>query len=146
ANTNAGGSTPDLSGSSHDLVRNNPTSGGLPAAAVVSTADPLLAPLGNYGGPTQNMALRPGSPAIDPGTSTGAPAQDQRGVSRPQGAAVDIGAFESRGFTLSITGGNSQQAIVNTAFAAPLSVHVTSAFGEPVQGGMVTFTAPSGGA
>src|SRR5262249_23994995 len=35
--------------------------------------DPLLAPLGNYGGPTQTMALLPGSPAIDAGTGTGAP-------------------------------------------------------------------------
>ena len=29
--------------------------------------NPLLAPLGNYGGPTQTMALLPGSPAIDAG-------------------------------------------------------------------------------
>src|SRR5262249_27854139 len=36
--------------------------------------DPLLAPLGDYGGPTQTMPLLPGSPAIDAGTSTGAPA------------------------------------------------------------------------
>ena len=33
----------------------------------------LLAPLGNYGGPTQTMALLPGSPAINAGTSTGSP-------------------------------------------------------------------------
>ena len=30
--------------------------------------DPLLAPLGDYGGPTQTMALLPGSPAIGAGT------------------------------------------------------------------------------
>ena len=40
------------------------------------------------------MALLPGSPAIDAGTATGAPATDQRGVARPQGPGVDIGAFE----------------------------------------------------
>jgi autotransporter-associated beta strand protein len=62
--------------------------------------DPLLAPLGNYGGPTQTDALLPGSPALDRGTSAGAPAIDQRGISRPQGGFFDIGAFESRGFAL----------------------------------------------
>ena len=29
--------------------------------------DPLLAPLGDYGGPTQTLALLPGSPAINAG-------------------------------------------------------------------------------
>ena len=33
-----------------------------------SPLDPLLAPLGNYGGPTETMALLPGSPAIGAGT------------------------------------------------------------------------------
>jgi hypothetical protein len=40
------------------------------------------------------MALLPGSPAIDAGSAVGAPATDQRGVARPQGPGVDIGAFE----------------------------------------------------
>jgi hypothetical protein len=40
------------------------------------------------------MALLPGSPAIDAGSAGGAPATDQRGVTRPQGPGVDIGAFE----------------------------------------------------
>jgi hypothetical protein len=57
-------------------------------------ADPELGPLTNNGGPTMTMALLPGSPAIDAGTSAGAPATDQRGVPRPQGRGVDIGAFE----------------------------------------------------
>jgi hypothetical protein len=118
--------------------------GNLTAAGDQPNTKPLLAPLGNYGGPEPTMALLPGSPAIDAGTSSGAPAQDQRGVNRV--GAVDIGAFESRGFTMTIAGGNSQRAFVNTAFAAPLSVQVTSAFGEPVQGGVVTFSAPGSGA
>jgi hypothetical protein len=40
------------------------------------------------------MALLPGSPAIDAGSASGAPATDQRGVIRPQGCGVDIGAYE----------------------------------------------------
>ena len=56
--------------------------------------NPLLAPLGNYGGPTPTMALLAGSPAIDTADSAAFPATDQRGYPRPYGPAPDIGAFE----------------------------------------------------
>ena len=56
--------------------------------------DPKLGPLADNGGPTLTMALLPGSPAIDDGTALGAATTDQRGVSRPQGPGVDMGAFE----------------------------------------------------
>jgi hypothetical protein len=111
--------------------------------------NPLLAPLGNYGGATQTMALLPGSPAIDTGSNALVPAgltTDQRGLPRIVNNTVDIGAFESRGFTLAVAGGNNQQALVNTPFPAPLSVTVSSPFGEPIQGGVVTFAVPPGGA
>ena len=57
-------------------------------------------------------------------------ATDQRGISIPQpsGGQMDIGAFESRGFTLALFSGDNQQRIVNTPFANPLVVSVTSAF------------------
>jgi CSLREA domain-containing protein len=70
---------------------------------------PRLAPLANYGGPMETMALctaawvpagcRAASPAIDAGNDavTGPPASlstDQRGRSRRSGAHVDIGAYE----------------------------------------------------
>jgi hypothetical protein len=38
--------------------------------------------------------LKSGSPAIDRGSSAGAPADDLDGTARPQGAAVDLGAYE----------------------------------------------------
>jgi parallel beta-helix repeat protein len=38
--------------------------------------------------------LRDGSPAINAGTATGAPAIDLDGVTRPQGAGYDMGAYE----------------------------------------------------
>jgi hypothetical protein len=56
--------------------------------------DPELGLLANNGGPTPTHALSPTSPAIDKDNSSGGPATDQRGVSRPQGAASDIGSFE----------------------------------------------------
>jgi CSLREA domain-containing protein len=109
-----------------------------------SPINALLAALGNYGGPTQTQALLPGSPAINAGTNTGTPATDQRGSARL--GVTDIGAFESQGFTLAVTSGNNQSAVVNTAFALPLKVTVTASGSEPVDGGKVTFTPPGSGA
>ena len=116
----SGGTMPVMSGS-HDLISNNmPVDGTVsPAptgsrAPVLISGNPLLSALGSYGGDTQTMALLPGSPAIDagiaaddPGTMT-AITTDQRGIARPQGTAYDIGSFESRGFTITVTAGNNQ--------------------------------------
>jgi hypothetical protein len=60
----------------------------------MNNTDPKLGPLTDNGGPTLTMALLLGSPAINAGASAGAPSTDQRGVTRPQGPGVDIGAFE----------------------------------------------------
>jgi len=56
---------------------------------------PALAPLGNYGGPTQTHALLPESPALNNGDTAHAPATDQRGLARTNGGVADIGAFEN---------------------------------------------------
>jgi PKD repeat protein len=58
-------------------------------------ADPELATLGNYGGPTQTMPPLPGSPAIGAGSLAGNTfATDQRGYPRTQNGLIDIGAVE----------------------------------------------------
>jgi uncharacterized delta-60 repeat protein len=69
-------------------------SAGFTSPSSRSSTDPLLAPLGDNGGPTPTLALLPGSPAIDAGDDSACPPTDQRGVSRPQGLSCDIGAFE----------------------------------------------------
>jgi hypothetical protein len=56
--------------------------------------DPLLQSLADNGGPTLTMALSPDSPAVDFGTSAGAPLMDQRGFTRPTGLGFDMGAYE----------------------------------------------------
>jgi len=68
----------------------------------VTAAELNLGPLQDNGGPTETHALLPGSVAIDripPAMCVDADGQplteDQRGVARPQGAACDVGAFES---------------------------------------------------
>jgi Zn-dependent metalloprotease len=58
---------------------------------------PINAKIGNLldnGGATFTHALLTGSPAIDAGDPTSCASTDQRGVSRPQGVACDIGAYE----------------------------------------------------
>lgn len=62
-----------------------------------NTIATILSPLADNGGPTLTHALVPGSPAIDASPHDGdCPAEDQRGVARPQGALCDIGAFEKQ--------------------------------------------------
>ena len=75
-----------------NLIRDLSTSS-LAASASVLVGAPLLANLGNYGGPTPTMPPLLGSPAIDAAT-TSSSATDQRGVPRPIAAASDIGAVE----------------------------------------------------
>ena len=65
------------------------------APGSLNNTDPLLWPLGAYGGPTLTLALRPGSPAIDAANPAFCLPTDQRGVPRPQGAGCDIGAVEA---------------------------------------------------
>jgi hypothetical protein len=54
----------------------------------------MLAPLANYGGLTQTMALLPSSPCIDAGSPIAGINTDQRGYLRTYGSAPDIGAYE----------------------------------------------------
>ena len=66
---------------------------GLTGPGDLASVNPLLDPtLRNNGGLTPTHALLAGSPAINAGTATGAPATDQRNIARL--GATDIGAFE----------------------------------------------------
>ena len=113
----------------------------------IGVSNPLVGPLGHYGGATRTLPLLPGSPALNAGTSTGGdiPSVDQRGINRV--GTPDIGAFESRGFTLAQISGTLQSADVGASFADPLVTEVTAnQADEPVAGGQVRFAAPSTGA
>lgn len=70
------------------------------SCSALLSGDPNLGALADNGGSTQTMALLAGSPAIDAGDATtcaNAPVNnlDQRGITRLQGVACDIGAYES---------------------------------------------------
>ncbi|MFM7582911.1 MAG: choice-of-anchor Q domain-containing protein, partial [Caldilinea sp.] len=93
-----------------------------------------------------DLRLLAGSPAIDVGSNSGAPADDLRGLPRPVQAQVDIGAYETQGFTLTVSGGSGQSARIGQLFAEPLTVTLTSPT-EPVgPGAVLTVTAPASGA
>lgn len=62
-----------------------------------ATANGVVGPLADNGGPTLTVALPDGSPAIDAADNLAAPPTDQRGIPRFYGAACDAGAFESQG-------------------------------------------------
>jgi hypothetical protein len=68
---------------------------GLAATGDITGTDPLLGPLQDNGGYAETQALLEDSPAIDaiPLAHCAVDA-DQRGVSRPQGPACDMGAYE----------------------------------------------------
>jgi predicted outer membrane repeat protein len=120
--------------------------GGYAGGSNIITEAPRLGALGDYSGLTQTVPLLPGSSAIDAGDNATCTTSDQRGVSRPQGSTCDIGAFEAHVFSLTITGGNNQTTPINTAFAQPLALSVGGTNGDPVDGGVITFSVPASGA
>ena len=77
----------------HNLIGDTADTSGFVATDLLNV-DPRIASLADNGGPTWTHALMTSSPAIDAANTATAPPADQRGVTRPQGMAADIGAFE----------------------------------------------------
>ena len=100
-NTNSGTAPVDVS--QFDLVTSMIAEFATAITGTPLSADPLLGPLQDNGGPTQTMAPAATGPAIDAGVASGA-ATDQRGQARTQdfaglpnpsgGDGTDIGAVE----------------------------------------------------
>jgi hypothetical protein len=115
---------------------NSPIAATTLSGTAATPLNPLLTALGDFGGSTQTHALLLGSPAIGGSTNINF---DQRGIDRD--SAPDIGAVESRGFTIAITGNPTQTTTVAAAFANPLAVMVIANDpGVPVAGAIVTYT------
>lgn len=84
--------------SGNPVIERSIIQSGCPSGAVcteVITSDPMLGTLGDHGGVTPTIPTLPGSSAIDTGNDIACPSTDQRGITRPQGARCDIGAFET---------------------------------------------------
>ena len=80
----------------NSIVAQNSTvniGGGFTGHSNLTAGDPVLLPLGHYGGFTQTRPPAFGSPAIDAGGVVSSPL-DQRGFPRVNGVGSDIGAVE----------------------------------------------------
>ena len=120
-----------------------------PFANPFATVHPTLlrfGAFGNYGGATPTLPPLPGNVAIDTGDDTACPADDQRGIARPQGPACDIGAFESHGFSLTLEAGDEQSTLWGMDFDDPFDISVSATGDEPVDGGLLYFGRPASGA
>ena len=147
---NIANTDPDCSGtidtSDHNIISN--TSGCTVTAGTGDqfNVDPQLStylPAQGY------YPLLPGSPAIDAGDNAICLNVDQRSVTRPQGAACDIGAYEhtapGAAVSLSVVSGSNQLAGISSAFSNPLQAAALDSQGSPVSGVTVDFTAPGSG-
>lgn len=149
----------------NSIVDGGTSGGGLTLSGVnLINGTSLLAPLGNYGGPTPTMPPLPGSPAIDACTNGTAFATDQRGFPRIVGLFPDIGAVEGvfnpagPGTLTGLTRlGNGQfrfgftnytdtsyTVLASTNLAAPLNnwFNLGPAVESPVGSGQFSFTDP----
>jgi len=155
-NTGSGSSASDIKGSvagssSYNLIGTGGpgglTNGTENNIVLTSLAGLGLAPLGAYGGPTETMALLPGSAAIGAGAAVSGLTTDQRGAPRPTSGAVDIGAFQDQGYTVAVASGSPQSTLVSQAFSSPLAALLTENFtSAPLPGVTIGFSAPSSGA
>jgi hypothetical protein len=109
-------------------------------APSLSGVAPMLGVLADNGGPTQTLMPEVGSPAIDAGGMCSA-TTDQRGISRPQGPACDVGAVEVEvAPALTLTGFSAPVEdppgvnLVKAGQAIPLKFRVTDVSGAGVSG------------
>lgn len=133
------------SGGRNFIGNNSTTTAVFPAGApngngdIVGTdaapLDPLLAPLGSYGGPTQTMPPLAGSPAVNAAVGSTI-TSDQRGF--PISGVPDIGAAEQR-LAVVTSNGNSGPGTLRQAIAdAATSQNNSITFAPGLSGGTIT--------
>lgn len=104
-----------------------------PCPGVTTISDPQLQPLQlNSPGLTPTMAILAGSPAQDTADSATSLSTDQRGVTRPQGAGFDIGAYEARPPDFSFSAIPTISAEVGGSGSAKLTVNSVDYFNSAV--------------
>lgn len=101
----------------------------------VAVSDLNLQPLANNGGPTQTIALGPGSVAIDliplngQGQCVAGTRIDQRGINRPLGPGCDVGAYETANLVSSLPGSTTS---VRQGFFALIRIEALSPDGQNI--------------
>jgi hypothetical protein len=129
-NTDTGADNPQI----YDSI----VQGGCPAGGVctnVLSADPVLGSLANNGGFTQTMGLNVSSPAVDAGNVGTCATTDQRGITRPQNGACDMGAYEYDGAPLVTATPTKTATATNTPVATAVRIEA---------GGTANFTDSNG--
>jgi len=107
----------------------------------VTAAQVDLAPLGDYGGPTQTFALLPGSLALGAGpTETGA--FDQRGFARPAGAPADAGAFQTTPLVVNTAADADAPGLLTLRDAVNIASVNTTTTAEPITFDPTVFATP----
>ncbi len=115
----------DIRGSGN-VVENNLSggTGNVTRSGVTSGVNPLFVSYALDG--SGDFRLQSGSPAVGAGTASGAPTKDIAGVTRPQGPAIDCGAYEQ----LAATGGGT-----DPGSGSPVPGTATSIFASDFAGG-----------
>ena len=132
-NTGPSSAASDIAGTvtgSHNLIGTGGSGGlinGQNGNIVLTSLSGLgLAPLAFYGGPTQTMALLPGSPALGAGIAVTGVTTDQHGV--PRGNVLDIGAYQATATQLDVSGFPSSTA---PGVSHSFTVNAVNPFGQP---------------
>jgi hypothetical protein len=113
----------DLGSLGHNLIGNTSGGGGFDPTDLLNV-DPRLGPLQDNGGPTQTMALLPGSPALNAGDPSQLGTADQRGVVRSGG--VNIGAYQASASAFVLTA----PATITTGAPFDVTVQAVDVFGQ----------------
>jgi predicted outer membrane repeat protein len=100
-------------------------SGKTTGAVSMPGVDPMLGPLGLYGGSLLVRPPLPGSPAVGAGLYSAAFQTDLRGVLRST-SATDLGAVQAIPFSLIVEAGGGQEAMPDAPFSSPLVVRLES--------------------
>ena len=130
------GSTNSFTSLGGNLIGIGNATGRFNVAGDILSDAPQLVPLGNNGGPTQTMALRPTSPAIDAAVAS-TRTTDQRGF--PIDSLPDIGAFE---FAPTAPTAPNGTATATTGDQATITLPPFDVDGDPV---VITAVTPSAG-
>ena len=120
----------------HNLLGDATDATGFIGTGDLTGANPMLVPLADNGGPTQTMALSPGSPAVDAGVAAGA-AFDQRGMPRTADDPGTANAATSDGTDI----GAYEIPVSCSSITCPADISMSN---DPGQcGAVVNYTAPS---
>ena len=109
-----GNSSSQLGGDGTFVVTYSDIQGGYSGTGNINS-DPLFVVGGDY-------HLSSSSPCIDTGTSTGAPATDMAGTSRPRGQGYDMGAYEYVGVPVPDIKANDKNGSITVSSGAPVSI------------------------